>query len=63
MYVAVKGGEAAIENAHRLLDRHRRGDPEVPELSIDQVREQLSLAVARVMSEGSLYAPDLVLSL
>ena len=26
MYVAVKGGEAAIKNAHRLLaDRRRRG--------------------------------------
>jgi alpha-D-ribose 1-methylphosphonate 5-triphosphate synthase subunit PhnI len=59
MYVAVKGGEAAIDNAHQLLARDRRGDPAVPELSIDQVREQLSLAVARVMSEGSLYDPDL----
>ena len=26
MYVAVKGGEAAIRNAHRLLARKRRGD-------------------------------------
>ncbi len=59
MYVAVKGGEAAIENAHRLLARERRGDPSVPELLTDQVREQLSLGVARVMTEGSLYDPDL----
>jgi alpha-D-ribose 1-methylphosphonate 5-triphosphate synthase subunit PhnI len=59
MYVAVKGGEAAIDNAHLLLARERRGDPSVPELSTDQVREQLSLGVARVMSEGSLYDPDL----
>ena len=27
MYVAVKGGERAIENAHRLLAHERRGDP------------------------------------
>ena len=27
MYVAVKGGEKAIANAHRLLAHARRGDP------------------------------------
>ncbi|MEO0729266.1 MAG: carbon-phosphorus lyase complex subunit PhnI [Pseudomonadota bacterium] len=59
MYVAVKGGEAAIDAAHALLDKERRGDTSVPELSIDQVREQLAIGVARVMSEGSLYDPDL----
>ena len=31
MYVAVKGGERAIENAHRLLAHERRGDRDVPE--------------------------------
>jgi alpha-D-ribose 1-methylphosphonate 5-triphosphate synthase subunit PhnH len=30
MYVAVKGGEAAIANAHRLLADRRRGDRSVP---------------------------------
>ncbi len=59
MYVAVKGGEAAIANAHRLLDHERRGDPSVPELSIAQIREQMTLLVDRVMTEGSLYDPDL----
>jgi len=59
MYVAVKGGEAAIANAHRLLASERRGDPAVPEIGTDQIREQLSLAVDRVMSEGSLYDRDL----
>jgi alpha-D-ribose 1-methylphosphonate 5-triphosphate synthase subunit PhnI len=58
-YVAVKGGEAAISNAHRWLAKDRRGDPSVPELGADQVREQLSLAVDRVMSEGSCYDRDL----
>ncbi|MCB5173967.1 MULTISPECIES: carbon-phosphorus lyase complex subunit PhnI [Microvirga] len=55
MYVAVKGGEAAIDNAHRLLAHERRGDPSVPELSVTQVSEQLGLLVDRVMTEGSLY--------
>ena len=59
MYVAVKGGEVAIENAHRLLAEKRRGDKAVPELTSEQVSGQLSLAVARVMAEGSLYDPEL----
>ena len=59
MYVAVKGGEAAIENSWKLLAAQRRGDPAVPELSVAQIREQLPLAVDRVMTEGSLYDPDL----
>jgi alpha-D-ribose 1-methylphosphonate 5-triphosphate synthase subunit PhnI len=59
MYVAVKGGEQAIDNAHLLLARDRRGNPAIPELSIDQIREQMTLAIARVMAEGSLYEPDL----
>ena len=59
MYVAVKGGEKAIEESYRALARVRRGDPAVPELSVAQVREQMPLAVARVMSEGSLYDRDL----
>ena len=59
MYVAVKGGERAIENAHRLLAEERRGDPTVPELSLSQIEQQLALAVDRVMSEGSLYDREL----
>lgn len=59
MYVAVKGGERAIENAHALLADERRGDPAIAELSIAQIREQMTLAVDRVMTEGSLYDPDL----
>jgi alpha-D-ribose 1-methylphosphonate 5-triphosphate synthase subunit PhnI len=55
MYVAVKGGEAAIDTAHQLLDWTRRGDPSVPEVDVDQIAGQLGLAVARVMCEGSLY--------
>ena len=59
MYVAVKGGARAIENAHAWLAEERRGDRAIPELSLAQIREQLSLAVNRVMAEGSLYDPDL----
>lgn len=59
MYVAVKGGAAAIESSWRLLEAQRRGDPALAELSVSQIRAQLSLAVDRVMSEGSLYDPEL----
>ena len=59
MYVAVKGGERAIDAAHVWLAEERRGDTSVAELSVAQIREQLSLAVNRVMAEGSLYDPDL----
>src|SRR5579863_10409649 len=59
MYVAVKGGEKAISAAHQLLAEARRGDPSVPELSLSQISEQLSLAVDRVMTEGSLYDREL----
>jgi len=59
MYVAVKGGERAIDAAHELLARARRGDPAVPELSVEQIEQQMSLAVARVMAEGSVYDPAL----
>lgn len=59
MYVAVKGGEKAIENAHNWLSEIRRGDVNVPNLEIEQIKEQLTLCVERVMSEGSLYDTDL----
>jgi len=59
MYVAVKGGEKAIDKAHELLAKERRGDTRVPEITRDQIAEQLTLAVDRVMTEGSLYDPEL----
>ncbi len=58
-YVSVKGGEKAIENAEALLSAQRRGNADVPELSCEQIKQQMALAVARVMCEGSLYDPDL----
>ncbi|NCX58567.1 MAG: carbon-phosphorus lyase complex subunit PhnI [Rhodobacteraceae bacterium] len=59
MYVAVKGGEKAIDNAHLWLAEERRGDVSVSELSLKQITEQLGLAVNRVMAEGSLYDREL----
>ncbi|MVA81152.1 carbon-phosphorus lyase complex subunit PhnI [Agrobacterium vitis] len=55
MYVAVKGGETAIANAHSLLADRRRGDRSLPTMTVDQIVEQLALAVGRVMAEASLY--------
>ena len=59
MYVAVKGGEKAIDNAHRWLAELRRGNRDVPELGLAQIADQLQLAVSRVMAEGSLFDPEL----
>ncbi len=54
-YVAVKGGERAIDAAHAWLAHERRGDPAVPVLTAAQIAEQLGRAVDRAMGEGSLY--------
>ena len=37
----------------------RRGDRSMPAISLEQITEQLALAVDRVMSEGSLYDREL----
>jgi len=59
MYVAVKGGETAILNSYKLLAKQRRGETTQPELSVEQIRQQLKLSVDRVMTEGSVYDPEL----
>ncbi len=59
MYVATKGGEAAIANAHRLLDERRRPRVGSARISTDQIVDQMWLAVSRVMTEGSVYDPEL----
>jgi alpha-D-ribose 1-methylphosphonate 5-triphosphate synthase subunit PhnI len=59
MYVAVKGGERAIANAHALLAKQGRGDPGLPRIEQAAVAGQLGVLVARVMTEGSLYDPEL----
>ncbi|HXP89694.1 MAG TPA: carbon-phosphorus lyase complex subunit PhnI [Fibrobacteria bacterium] len=57
-YVAVKGGREAIERACDLNEYRRQGAASAP-LQLSQIREQLHLAVDRVMGEGGLHAPDL----
>ena len=61
-YVAVRGGEEAIKAARefaRYLRVRRAGDEGRDlTLGIEQIRDQMRLAVDRVLSEGSLYAPD-----
>jgi alpha-D-ribose 1-methylphosphonate 5-triphosphate synthase subunit PhnI len=59
MYVAVKGGERAIANAHALLVRQGRGDTRLPRVEHAAVEGQLGVLVSRVMNEGSLYDPGL----
>jgi alpha-D-ribose 1-methylphosphonate 5-triphosphate synthase subunit PhnI len=59
MYIAVKGGERAIEASRQLLAAARRGDTDVPELDVAQIEQQLGLLVGRVMAEASLYDPSL----
>ena len=58
-YVAVKGGERAIDAAHAWLAHERRGDPDLPQLDLAQIEQQLGRAVDRVMGEGSLYDRNL----
>ncbi|MBD1559237.1 carbon-phosphorus lyase complex subunit PhnI [Vibrio sp. S9_S30] len=57
MYVAVKGGEKAIQAAHKLQDQKRRGTG--AELNVSQIEKQLSGAVDRVMTEGGIYDTEL----
>jgi alpha-D-ribose 1-methylphosphonate 5-triphosphate synthase subunit PhnI len=58
-YVAVKGGERAIDNAHAWLAEERRGDTATPEVSLAQIAGQFGRAVDRAMGEGSLYDREL----
>jgi alpha-D-ribose 1-methylphosphonate 5-triphosphate synthase subunit PhnI len=59
VYVAVKGGERAIANAHALLANRGRGDSRLPRIEQAAVAGQLGVLVSRVMTEGSLYDPEL----
>jgi alpha-D-ribose 1-methylphosphonate 5-triphosphate synthase subunit PhnI len=58
-YVAVKGGEQAIDNAHAWLAEERRGDTSIADVSLEQIAGQLGRAVDRAMGEGSLYDKEL----
>lgn len=55
-YVAVKGGREAIAAAEELVKYFRLKGGSEP-LKVEQIRDQLRLAVDRVMGEAGLYAP------
>ncbi len=55
-YVAVSGGEEAIEASIRLLDYYRSGTEK--DIELDAIKYKLSLLVDRVMSEAGLYSRD-----
>jgi len=57
-YVAVKGGESAILNAEKLVDYFRLKGKTHP-LDVKAIKEQFRLACDKVISEASLYAPEL----
>ena len=57
-YVAVSGGDEAITSAEALLAFYRLKGGSTP-VQVRQIRDQLRLAVDKVMSEGSLYAPGI----
>lgn len=57
-YVATKGGTEAVFKAEQLVEYFRLQGGSDP-LTIEQIRDQLRLAVGQVMSEGGLYSPEL----
>jgi alpha-D-ribose 1-methylphosphonate 5-triphosphate synthase subunit PhnI len=56
MYVAVRGGEQAIQNAEALY--HALKNPPTREM-VQAIERTMPYLVDRVMGEGSLYAPEL----
>ncbi|MDQ0204639.1 carbon-phosphorus lyase complex subunit PhnI [Pectinatus haikarae] len=56
-YAAVSGGAEAILNAEKLLTYFRLKGNSEP-LTAVQIKDQLRLAVDKVMGEGALYAPE-----
>lgn len=56
-YVAVKGGKESIEMAENFLEYRRFSHFSKP-LETNQIIEQLHFLVDKVMSEGSLYSPE-----
>ncbi|RSK55183.1 carbon-phosphorus lyase complex subunit PhnI [Bacillus canaveralius] len=56
-YVAVTGGQKAIEQAGKLVNHYRIKNAEEV-LKTDQIESQMRLLIDRVMGEGGLYAPE-----
>jgi alpha-D-ribose 1-methylphosphonate 5-triphosphate synthase subunit PhnI len=55
-YVAVTGGQEAIEESIRLLKYYRTEGNN--ELELDTIKDKMKLLIDRVMSEAGFYAPD-----
>jgi len=60
-YVAIKGGERAIEQAANLLEvlRTRGGSQGERPIELDAIEHQLHYLHSQVLSEGGLYDPEL----
>lgn len=56
-YVAIKGGEDAIDNASRLTE-YERVKSRSTVIEIEQIKNQLGSLIDKIMGEGSLYAPE-----
>ena len=56
-YIAVKGGTEAIHNAGELAEFYRVNGETAP-IDIKQIREQMRLAIDKIMGEGGIYAPE-----
>ena len=54
-YVAVKGGEKAIEQSLKLLDIFHSCSKSIP---IEDIKKNFPLLIDKIMSEAGLYAPD-----
>lgn len=54
-YVAVKGGEKAIEQSLKLLEMFHTSENKI---SVLQIMENLPLLIDKIMSEAGLYAPE-----
>ncbi len=59
MYVAARGGERAISNAHAQLASRALPRPGTDRISCAQIDDQLGFLISRVMTEGSVYDRDL----
>jgi len=55
-YVAVTGGQEAIEESIKLLKYYRTDGNN--ELEIEAIKDKMKLLIDRIMSESGLYAPD-----
>jgi alpha-D-ribose 1-methylphosphonate 5-triphosphate synthase subunit PhnI len=59
MYVATRGGEESIAAAHLLLHAAAAPRNGSDSLTVEHIQDQLGFLVSRVMTEGSLYDPEL----